>query len=820
MQSNLASDLSAASTARRVSQLATLLANPLMTRVTDGLELLQDPVMRFADFVSAMQTAVRSALTGVGAKSTPAALYAACRNSVLVVDKRTAGKRCVQFAAREIDGNTYAARLDAVFGRNGQRIATLSEKQVKAALRPLQDDARAFKGTLAGAPKGSVRLFDYTPFLADFERRTSDAVLAQRMEVPGQYAGDVRPQPETHARVCSFAPSARVMSSLRRPRVITMRASDHRDRVFLVKGGEDLRLDQRIIQLLRVMNGLLASDARCAKRQLGVATYDVAPLSRRVGLIEWVPDTETFKSIIQKQHAQRAASTAEAAAIGKALAKARRDAVAKVRRRGGAAADAATVVAAAAGVDATVRQSGATAAAAAAAEPCNSDPFNTWILDHMTWVHSQSKAKKASLGQASPAHFQSLIEVRAAPVLTCVWCFHFVCFSSPCLFSFLACSRHLTFTIFMSPLRYYVVQHGERAAVVRHFRQLEAQAAPDLMLRGLAALAASPESLVAIRSRFARSFAAFTTCSWVLGIGDRHLDNFLLDTTTGGVVGIDFGHAMGTATHLPTPELMPFRLTRQLLGVLSPLDTATLLKADMTRALTALRARRDDLLTVAAVFVREPHLDWVAAARKTVAGRKGAVSKAAKAGDSADDEASRAGGASRDAALDISWYPREKINGVRRKLLGENPCLGIERGACLFLRFSCRPSVACLFLHGVRVFLLVFLVSFVFATVCCILIDFDAHAHVSRHVQTFTRRRISPPCHGCARRAQRWCVATPQAMCARVTSGDRAPPSPSRSTVSSNSPPIRAYSRAHGVDGVRRFDLLTADPSSRRPVDV
>ena len=35
------------------------------------------------------------------------------------------------------------------------------------------------------------------------------------------------------------------------------------------------------------------------------------------------------------------------------------------------------------------------------------------------------------------------------------------------------------------------------------------------------------------RGGFARSLATLNACSYVLGIGDRHLDNFLLDTTTG-----------------------------------------------------------------------------------------------------------------------------------------------------------------------------------------------------------------------------------------------------------------------------------------------
>jgi hypothetical protein len=83
--------------------------------------------------------------------------------------------------------------------------------------------------------------------------------------------------------------------------VLTIRASDHKDYAFLVKGGEDLRLDQRVMQLFHVMNAQLCADLPCAKRGLLVRTYEVAPLSRRVGLIEWVPNTTTLKSVITDQ---------------------------------------------------------------------------------------------------------------------------------------------------------------------------------------------------------------------------------------------------------------------------------------------------------------------------------------------------------------------------------------------------------------------------------------------------------------------------------------------------------------------------------------
>jgi phosphatidylinositol kinase/protein kinase (PI-3 family) len=46
------------------------------------------------------------------------------------------------------------------------------------------------------------------------------------------------------------------------------RGNDEKEYPFLVKGGEDLRLDQRIEQLFRIMNDIFARDAACCRRDL------------------------------------------------------------------------------------------------------------------------------------------------------------------------------------------------------------------------------------------------------------------------------------------------------------------------------------------------------------------------------------------------------------------------------------------------------------------------------------------------------------------------------------------------------------------------
>ena len=96
----------------------------------------------------------------------------------------------------------------------------------------------------------------------------------------------------------SFDGTIRTMSSLRKPKRVAFLCSDQVERNFLVKGGEDLRQDQRIQLLFAVMNGILSQSAPCKARELSMRTFAVCPLSDNVGLIEWMDGTSPLKSVI------------------------------------------------------------------------------------------------------------------------------------------------------------------------------------------------------------------------------------------------------------------------------------------------------------------------------------------------------------------------------------------------------------------------------------------------------------------------------------------------------------------------------------------
>ena len=63
--------------------------------------------------------------------------------------------------------------------------------------------------------------------------------------------------------------------------------------------------------------------------------------------------------------------------------------------------------------------------------------------------------------------------------------------------------------------------------------------------------------------------------------------SFMFPINRGELIAIDFGHAFGSATSLlGVPELIPFRLSRQMVEVMAPYRAGGLYQHTMTRVLT------------------------------------------------------------------------------------------------------------------------------------------------------------------------------------------------------------------------------------------
>lgn len=112
--------------------------------------------------------------------------------------------------------------------------------------------------------------------------------------VPGSYRVD-----GSYIKIQKFISSVQVISSKQRPRKITIRGNDGKDYVFLLKGHEDLRQDERVMQLFGLVNALLARDRQTKKHDLRIQRYAISPLSHNCGLVGWVPHTDTLHSLIR-----------------------------------------------------------------------------------------------------------------------------------------------------------------------------------------------------------------------------------------------------------------------------------------------------------------------------------------------------------------------------------------------------------------------------------------------------------------------------------------------------------------------------------------
>lgn len=133
------------------------------------------------------------------------------------------------------------------------------------------------------------------------------------LAIPGSYVAG-RPI----VRIRGFHPLLTVFSSKQRPRKMTISGSNGEDFNFLLKGHEDLRQDERVMQLFGLVNNLLAEDHDTSRYHLSVIRYAAVPLSPNSGLIGWVPNTDTLHDVIKEyRQAQGMALRCEQVLMGK-----------------------------------------------------------------------------------------------------------------------------------------------------------------------------------------------------------------------------------------------------------------------------------------------------------------------------------------------------------------------------------------------------------------------------------------------------------------------------------------------------------------------
>ncbi|KAJ3024134.1 UNVERIFIED_CONTAM: hypothetical protein HDU68_008315 [Siphonaria sp. JEL0065] len=296
-----------------------------------------------------------------------------------------------------------------------------------------------------------------------------------------------------------FGPVVRVLPTKTKPKKIELITSDGQLLPFLFKGLEDLRLDERIQQVLKVANNLLKTDKRARLRSLSSRTYDIFPLGDHFGMIQWVENVSQLFSIYKRWQMNYF----------------------------------------------VVRNS------------LNNNPGETMLRPHeMFNVKLNSSLKKHGISRNASRRDWP------ATVLTTV------------------------------------------------FQELSAETPDSLVRNEMWASSASSANWWTKTLSFSRSLGVNSILGYLIGLGDRHLDNIMVDFKAGEIVHIDYNVCFEKGLRLRVPEVVPFRLTQNLVGAMGicGLEGSFRISCDIT--LEVLQRNKDVLLALLDSFVYDPIVDW------------------------------------------------------------------------------------------------------------------------------------------------------------------------------------------------------------------
>lgn len=276
-----------------------------------------------------------------------------------------------------------------------------------------------------------------------------------------------------------------VLSSLMKPSRLTLRGSDGRSYDFLCKREDkgDMRKDSRLMEFNSMLNRLLRANPESAKRGLRLRTFCVCPLNEECGLIEWVPNTNTLRNLVQQLYADQGTSVRTA----------------EIR-----------------------------------------DSYEEYLRKY---------GRSRRLAEATPGEIKWMADwalKRYKPV------FH----------------RWLTQS-FPEPARWF-----------------------------------------ATRQNVARSTAVWSMVGYILGLGDRHGENILFDISNGECVHVDFSCLFEKGLALAQPEVVPFRLTPNMVDILGVTGTEGAFREVSEVTMKLLREKQDLLMTNLETFLHDPLVEW------------------------------------------------------------------------------------------------------------------------------------------------------------------------------------------------------------------
>ena len=150
---------------------------------------------------------------------------------------------------------------------------------------------------------------------------------------------------------------------------------------------------------------------------------------------------------------------------------------------------------------------------------------------------------------------------------------------------------------------------GSNDARIKEFRKVCEQMPPVLRHFHFERFT-DPDEWFEKRTAYTRTTATVSILGYVLGLGDRHCQNILLDENSGEAVHIDLGVAFEAGRVLPIPETVPFRLSRDIVDAMGVTKTEGVFRRCCEFTMDALREDKDSIMTLLNVLRYDPLYNW------------------------------------------------------------------------------------------------------------------------------------------------------------------------------------------------------------------
>ncbi|XP_014671561.1 PREDICTED: serine-protein kinase ATM-like [Priapulus caudatus] len=207
---------------------------------------------------------------------------------------------------------------------------------------------------------------------------------------------------------------------------------------------------------------------------------------------------------------------------------------------------------------------------------------------------------------------------------------------------------------------------------------------------------------------YTRSVATNSIVGYILGLGDRHVQNILVDRNTAELVHIDLGIAFEQGRILPTPETVPFRLTRDIVDGMGITGTEGVFRRCCEKTMEVMRSSQEAIVTILEVLLHDPLYAWNLTPLKACAVQQrkhdeSAIAAATTANtDLLDVEtaATAAGKAGHGSDADVNKMAERVLLRLRQKLQGveDGVPLSIEGQVSHLIQEARDPkNLACLF---------------------------------------------------------------------------------------------------------------------------